>query len=224
MPRRYDSEDAKSRILSATATLFIEKGYHNTTVSDICARSGIANGSLFHAFGSKEGILFELAKTIFNNKFTTFRDLIAANIPPLDAYAMIIAIQLALTEINEHLREAYIEVYTSPKMLEYINRRTAADLVEIFKEYLPDCNETDFFEIETGKSGMMRSFMRIPSDECFTLEKKIRLTLEMSLRIYKVPEEEQEKVIEYILGLDIIDIAHKVLENIFEELKVEYLA
>ena len=35
MPRRYDSTDAKRRILAACAQLFLKKGYTNTTVEEV---------------------------------------------------------------------------------------------------------------------------------------------------------------------------------------------
>jgi AcrR family transcriptional regulator len=51
-------------ILRAAAALFEEKGYEATRVTDIAARAGVAKGLVFWYFGSKEGLLHELAATV----------------------------------------------------------------------------------------------------------------------------------------------------------------
>ena len=38
MARKYDSEETKQKILSSSVRLFIEKGYHETTMTEILQR------------------------------------------------------------------------------------------------------------------------------------------------------------------------------------------
>ncbi len=52
-----DPESAKGRLLSASASLFKQKGFARTTVRDIAAEVGILSGSIFHHFPNKESIL-----------------------------------------------------------------------------------------------------------------------------------------------------------------------
>jgi TetR/AcrR family transcriptional regulator len=44
------------RILKSALTLFSEKGYDATSVREICAASGITKPTLYHFYGSKEGV------------------------------------------------------------------------------------------------------------------------------------------------------------------------
>lgn len=44
----------KSRLLEASLSLMAGKGYHATTVDEICAAAGVTKGSFFHYFKSKE--------------------------------------------------------------------------------------------------------------------------------------------------------------------------
>ena len=45
MARRYDKEDSKRRILSACVKLFIEKGYHNTTLAEILREADVTSST-----------------------------------------------------------------------------------------------------------------------------------------------------------------------------------
>jgi AcrR family transcriptional regulator len=44
----------KSTIIRAALECFTEKGYTNTSIDDVCGRSGASVGSLYHHFSSKE--------------------------------------------------------------------------------------------------------------------------------------------------------------------------
>jgi AcrR family transcriptional regulator len=50
----------RDRIIRAAAKLFARKGYENATTRDIAARAGIATGTLFNYFESKEAIVAAL--------------------------------------------------------------------------------------------------------------------------------------------------------------------
>ena len=51
------AEKRRNEILDVAEELFAEKGYDNASTNDIIARIGIARGTLYHHFGSKEEIL-----------------------------------------------------------------------------------------------------------------------------------------------------------------------
>ncbi|KIH77870.1 transcriptional regulator, TetR family [Geoalkalibacter ferrihydriticus] len=50
----------KSAILLAATDLFAEKGFNETCTAEIAARAGVAQGTLFYHFKSKEGVLLEV--------------------------------------------------------------------------------------------------------------------------------------------------------------------
>ncbi len=53
------------RILSTALDLFAVKGYDATAVREICEAAGITKPTLYHFYGSKEGVLQELVKSGF---------------------------------------------------------------------------------------------------------------------------------------------------------------
>src|SRR5262252_651420 len=62
MPPRPRSEGKRARIIDAAMRHFAEQGYHAARVGDIAAGLGIAKGSIFQHFGSKDGLFFEVYK------------------------------------------------------------------------------------------------------------------------------------------------------------------
>lgn len=61
-PSRPRSEAKRSRIIEAATLHFAEHGYHAARVGDIAVTLGIAKGSIFQHFGSKDGLFFEVYK------------------------------------------------------------------------------------------------------------------------------------------------------------------
>src|SRR3984957_13964435 len=61
-PPRPPSEAKRSRIIEAATQHFAELGYHAARVGDIATTLGIAKGSVFQHFGSKDGLFFEVYK------------------------------------------------------------------------------------------------------------------------------------------------------------------
>ena len=52
-------------------------------------------------------------------------------------------------------------------------------------------------------------------DPYFTLERKIRRFLSMSLSAFQVPEEERERIIAFVAGVDVRAEARKVMDARF---------
>jgi AcrR family transcriptional regulator len=59
---RPRSEVKRGRIVEAATKHFAEHGYHAARVGDIALTLGIAKGSIFQHFGSKDGLFFEVYK------------------------------------------------------------------------------------------------------------------------------------------------------------------
>ena len=103
---------AKRRILTVCVKLFLEKGYKKTTVAEIVQKADVSNSTFQNIFRAKDGVLTELVEFMFDNQFGMARRITDADLPPVFVYAVETAIQLTLTELNENLREIYIEAYT----------------------------------------------------------------------------------------------------------------
>lgn len=66
--------EGKERIAAAAASLFLNDGYHNTSVREIAQKAGVSVGSVFNYFTSKEEILFFLFSHIQSRSEAVLRE------------------------------------------------------------------------------------------------------------------------------------------------------
>ena len=73
MPRLTDATKAarRAQILEAAINCFLEKGYTNTSMSDIIKASGLSSGSIYSHFSGKEDIL----NTAINERLNNVKEL-----------------------------------------------------------------------------------------------------------------------------------------------------
>ena len=187
---------AKRRILAVCVKLFLEQGYKKTTVAQIVQGAGVSNSSFQNIFRAKDGVLTELVAFMFTSQFGAARSAIGGRLPPVYVYAAETAIQMTLTELNENLREIYIEAYTQQEASGYIFRETARELYEIFGPYQPERTAEDFFHREIGSAGLMRG--------------------------YRVPEEELQQVLAFLRTMDVRAVAQRIMEQLFHALEMRY--
>ena len=60
MPRTVDPElheRRRGQILGAAAQCFMQRGFHQTTMHEICAQAGMSPGGMYQYFDSKDAII-----------------------------------------------------------------------------------------------------------------------------------------------------------------------
>ncbi len=67
--------EKKAEILTAAQVCFVEKGFHNTTINDICRESGMSAGNIYRYFDSKEMIIEAFAMEELQWMTTAIKDL-----------------------------------------------------------------------------------------------------------------------------------------------------
>lgn len=72
-----DADVRKAEILDAAEKLFQEKGYAKATTDDILSATGIARGTLYYHFKSKEEILLAMIDRQINRQEEAFRNIAA---------------------------------------------------------------------------------------------------------------------------------------------------
>ena len=96
--------ERRNEILDAAEELFVTKGYDKTSTNDILDRVGIARGTLYYHFKSKEEILNAMIERI-NDSLLTKAKMIASDksIPVIDRIVMAIASLNVETDIGHEI-------------------------------------------------------------------------------------------------------------------------
>ena len=116
---------AKQRILSACVRLFLEKGYKRTTVAEILKAANVSASTFQNIFHAKDGVLIEFVQFMFGNQFNIARKVTGHELPPVYVYALETSLQLTLTELNESLREVYLEAYRQLQTISTATRQAS---------------------------------------------------------------------------------------------------
>ena len=210
----------REKVLHTSAKLFFEKGYNDSTLREISAKSKVNYGSLTFAFKSKENILSELVSKVFDYQFEmSDKYLEGITEDKILYYAFETTLQLYLAESSEHMREMYQVSYslTNPSLEVY--KTISSKLEYIFKEQLPTYEKKDFYELEIASAGIMRNFISVPCDMYFTMERKIKRFIETTFLIFRVKEEKIKEAIDFVLKFDFEKIAKEVLDKFLESLE-----
>ena len=78
----------RRKILSASAKVFLQKGYAGASSREVAELAGVSNGSPFYLYGNKEGVLLELVRQMFAGQFEMVERMLGAEADPLLVYAV----------------------------------------------------------------------------------------------------------------------------------------
>lgn len=84
-------QERESLILRATSELFAERGYHATSLEDIAARVGIAKGTIYLHFASKDDLVIALMMRGFNLYVKAFEEALESAATPREKLSAVIS-------------------------------------------------------------------------------------------------------------------------------------
>jgi TetR/AcrR family fatty acid metabolism transcriptional regulator len=74
-------QERAALILQAAEEVLAEKGYHDTSMDEIAARVGVAKGTLYQHFPSKEDLVFALFERELETSLQTIKQIVATALP-----------------------------------------------------------------------------------------------------------------------------------------------
>ena len=93
-------EEKQDLIRQAAIRTFSRKGFYNTRAEEIAREAGIAVGTIYNYFASKEEILLSIFKTEFAQRMQVFRNLLASDLPIPDKIRQIL--ENHFSRLSEH--------------------------------------------------------------------------------------------------------------------------
>ena len=105
---------SSDRILQQALELFSKKGYEATSVREICAAAGITKPTLYHFYGSKEGVY----RAIVDGTLDAFRSAMAAAVEgpghPADRLKRVARLHFARVRENDQLFRFILALIHNP--------------------------------------------------------------------------------------------------------------
>jgi AcrR family transcriptional regulator len=74
-------DQRRNELLDCAQTLFLARGYDNTTINDVIAKAGVSKGALYHYFTSKEAMLEALAERFAARSIEQLGDILEDDSP-----------------------------------------------------------------------------------------------------------------------------------------------
>ena len=218
--KRPKHEAVRSKVLHAAARLFLEKGYHKTTLRELASLSGVNYGSLAFVFKSKENILSDLVGLVLDFQFEFTSELLKGiTDDKILFYAVETVLQLHLAESGEHIRELYTLSYSQHASSDVVYNKITQKLSEIFKDQYPHFTQREFYEKELASAGIMRNYMTRPCGAHFTMDRKVKAFLENTFLLYEIQRSKIMEATEFVSRFDFKILAGQVIDNLLSYLE-----
>lgn len=136
-------ERRKKELLKIAYRMFIEKGYDNTSIDEIIAEAGIAKGTYYYHFPSKEATLEAVIDMMLNEELERARMAAAA---PISIPQKIVAVIMSMRPSQEESGIAQtLERSENIVMHEKINRRLIDETSPILSDIVREGIEQGIF-------------------------------------------------------------------------------
>jgi len=130
-PARGREGDKRERILRAATKVFARKGFYATKVSEVAKAAGVADGTIYLYFKSKDDLLVSLFEDRIMLLLQTLERALAERSTPEERLRCVIEMQLGLLEgerdlaevITVNLRQStrLMKQYAAPKFMLYLD-------------------------------------------------------------------------------------------------------
>ena len=213
---------SKKRILTVCVKLFLEQGYKKTTVAQI-ARRDLG----FQQYFSK---IFSVPRTAYWLNLVEF--MFSTNqLRYGSRRGRRASAGLCLCRGDSHSDDTD---GTEQICARSISRRTQKESIGLYfpRDSQGTLSDLRFLSAGVDRTGLLLYGARLcrnhaglyaaSVDEELTLEKKLQMLLTMSLRSYHVPEDEIQKIIAFIGGMDIRTVSERVMHELFKALAMRF--
>lgn len=124
----------RERIIGAAATLFGDKGYHNTTTAEIAESASVAAGTIYIYFSSKEELLVAVFEEFLGVHMDRLREGVARETGPEAKLKQLLRLGLELMEQNPDSARIFLsQLRQSTSMIKMVVKRSSRayrDIIE----------------------------------------------------------------------------------------------
>lgn len=137
MPRSKEQfqiirEETKTKILNSSLELFAQKGYSNTSISDIAKFAKISKGLAYNYFESKEKLMEEVIKMLFIEISSIFIEVDEIK-DPFEKLHKMIDLTFGLIEEKDSVWRLYTKVLLQPETISIVEKISGNFMDDLFK-------------------------------------------------------------------------------------------
>jgi TetR/AcrR family fatty acid metabolism transcriptional regulator len=136
-----EGEGKRARILDAAARVFADKGFYNAKVSEIARVAGVADGTIYLYFRSKDDLLISIFEDRMEQVIDNARAAVAGTrqSPPLERLGRVVAAHIAMVESHPLLAEVLtVELRQSTRFLKEYKHTRFGELLKIMAGPIED--------------------------------------------------------------------------------------
>lgn len=207
-------------IIDVATELFLEKGYTETSIKNVCKELDMSPGNVTFYFPTKEHLLLELVGMLRRFQWEMMESEADEGISSLLAVCLELTAMAAVCETSEVAKDFYVSAYTSPVCLEMIRKNDTERAKEVFSEYRPEWTDEQFREAEVLTSGVEYATL-MASQAGVSLEARIEGALNTILSIYGVPEEVRRIKIQKVFAMNYRELGDRVFKEFKEFVRDE---
>ncbi len=152
------TSDKRTTILDAALRTFVRRGYAETKVSEIASEAGVAEGTLYNYFNSKEELLLALFDEKWNSIITEIRGKINSLDDPNEKLKAVFALVVRMFKKNRQLAELFmIDIKQSSIFLNNYTINRIIEFLDLIEEILKEGKQKGIYrrDIDTRVAKMV---------------------------------------------------------------------
>lgn len=171
-------EVRKKELIKIAYELFITKGYENTSVDEIIAKAGIAKGTYYYHFESKEQMLEEVVNMIIDAGVEKAKQILQSNLK-IEEKLVYTILALRVAPEEQSMQDA-IHEKENIILHQKINTRIIEEAVTILSEIAREAKKEGLFNCDDN------------------IEERVRMTLILSNEMFDHDEINEKQVLVFI--------------------------
>jgi TetR/AcrR family fatty acid metabolism transcriptional regulator len=157
--RRNPPVDKREAILRAATHVFAANGYFNSKVADIASEAGVADGTVYLYFKSKEEILHSIFDRSVDEAVSAARELIATTDDPREKLRRIAQLHLERMGADRELAIVFqVELRGSTKFMEEFSAAGFAEYLKLIRETVEAGQRSGIFRKELNAKTVAKVF------------------------------------------------------------------
>jgi TetR/AcrR family transcriptional regulator, fatty acid metabolism regulator protein len=150
---RFKAPDKHQRILDAAVKVFADKGFFQSKVSEIAREAGVADGTVYLYFKSKDDLLISIFEVKMREAVARFREAALEEADARSRLQCLIRMHLAEFQSNPHLAAVFqVELRQSQRFMREYAKSELKEYLDLIGEVVQRGQEEGMFreDIPTG--------------------------------------------------------------------------